>query len=166
MIGRINGSATMAPGRADFGHRFSGRAPVRGSHARSSVLQTDAQQSGALKVTTADGDTVSISFSARQQLQSLTYSGVGRHGSVEYSGSSASSSTTVAIRVDGSLDQSEIEDISKVMESLAQAVSRFRSGDPAGTVTALAGAGSLDSLQSVQLAYQENARLAGSSSRN
>ncbi len=165
MIGRINGDAAALPSRVYSNRQFPVRSAARYSRAVATSFQAEAQQTGALKLTTADGDTVTISFSALEELQSDSYSAQKKGGTLNYSRSAASSSTSVNIQVDGSLDKGEIEDIGKVLNSLAKAVNSAQNGDTSGAAAALADTGSLDSVKDFQFAYQESARIAYSQSQ-
>jgi len=89
----------------------------RGVHLRSSTTR-----SGTLDVTTADGDKVSISFSAVQQLQTDQTQVRTRRGSASTQDTSHSSDVQVGVKVDGSLSDQEVADIAKLLQTLAGAV--------------------------------------------
>jgi len=129
------------------------RSPVRrGLTARASTLDAGISRSGDLQITTADGDTVHISFSTLQQLHAESVRGKSGGARLDYRNAQQSSQVSVNIGVDGSLDSQEIADIGKLLQNLA--------GDGQDATRNLG-----DSLNSFTYAYWEQAYLGYSSSQ-
>jgi len=90
--------------------------------ARASYRERSTQTAGALSVRTDDGDVVNISFA------SLSSESVGRYSSTDgnnrVSGVERTSSSAYAVEVsvEGTLDDDEVEDISKLLRKLASQV--------------------------------------------
>jgi hypothetical protein len=145
-----------APHSQGIHHGRSGRQPARLQTATSS---SELQRAGVLNITTAEGDTVSISFAGLQRSQSESYSA--RTSNRTAAGYSASSSAALAIevKVDGSLSQQEMSDIGTLMEALGAAVSDARNGDSAKLMSDLESTYSLGSLQAFGFGYQETAQI-------
>ena len=114
---------------------------------------------GALELTTKDGDRVSISFSALDRLSTAAASR-GQQVSAEAKSRSA---VSVNVKVEGTIDDQELADITKLMERL---------GAAAGGDGAPVDIGSLDSLdqfdfslnRSASFDYSQRVRLYGKSS--
>jgi hypothetical protein len=129
---------------------------------KAATLDAETTRNAALTVTTSDGDTVSISLSAFDQLHSETFRGGTKDSRVAYGGTSAASGASVQISVDGSLDVNEVADITDLLGQLNQAiVDPSKTPDP----SQFTGGGSLDSLRSFQFAYQQQTSVAYSTSR-
>lgn len=130
--------------------------------ARAEVLDAGISRTGALQVTTDDGDTVSISFAALEQLHAESFRGKAGGARVAYGGRSQSSQVSIDIGVEGSLDTKEVADITNLIQQLSQAIR-----NPAATPEAaqLGDGGNLDSLDAFQFAYQQQVHVDYSSSR-
>lgn len=130
--------------------------------ARAEVLDTEVSRTGALQVTTDDGDTVSISFAALEQLHAESFRGKSNGARVADGSTSQTNGVSVNISVDGSLDEQEVADISELIQQLSQAIH-----DPDATPEAAQfdDGGALDSLDAFQFAYQEQTHVDYSSSR-
>lgn len=125
---------------------------------QSSHSDTQAQQSGVLKVTTAEGDVVTISFGAMEQARSDSRFRSTPGGYSASYGSSASASMSVGVQIEGSLSDKEVADITALMGHLGAAIEDSRSGDSAKLAGDVAAAGKLQSIQGFQFAYQESYR--------
>ena len=134
---------------------------AKGASSRTGSLElshfdTETEQQGQLKVTTADGDTVTISFAELDQLQSDSSSATSGGSSAGIRKTQASSSMAANIEVDGSLDDKEVADITKLLRDLVKGSSGLASGQGARAAGGLQNIGSLDSIKSFQFAYQED----------
>jgi len=90
--------------------------------ARASYRERSTQTAGALSVRTDDGDVVDISFASQTSESVGRYSatdGANRVSGVERTSSSA---FAVEVSVEGTLDDDEVEDISKLLRKLASQV--------------------------------------------
>jgi len=140
--------------------------------ARAAALDVSVSRAGALQVTTDDGDTISISFATLDQLHAESFHGGTRGAGVAYSrlayshlayqGASQTSSVSVDINVNGSLDDKELSDIGRLLQQLSQAIY-----DPKATPdpAQFADGGVLASLDVFQFAYQEQTHAEYSSSQ-
>ena len=120
--------------------------------ARASTFDAQITRGGDLKITTEDGDTVSISFSTLQELHAESFRGKADGARVDYRNTQSSSQVSVSIGVEGSLDSQEIADIGKLLDHLANP------GQDAGHALG-------DSLESFTYAYQEQVSAEYSNSR-
>jgi hypothetical protein len=85
-------------------------------------VEASRERSGSLEVTTAEGDKVSISFSAVQQSEAGSVEGRGGRGQrLRAEEARQSSSVEVAVNVEGSLNDQEVADISKLLQKLTAA---------------------------------------------
>jgi hypothetical protein len=137
------------------------------AQASASVLDAQFSSTGALQVTTDEGDTVSISFAALQQLHAESFRGNAGGARVDYGSSSQTSGVSVDINVNGSLNDKEVADIGKLLQELSQAISDPNGAGNSGQLdpAQFADGGALDSLSNFQFAYQEQAQIDYSSSR-
>ena len=112
------------------------------SVARSSVRSV--QDSSSLKLTlkTAEGDTVEISLDAQSLRQRERSSAQGPGGRISYKSDLQSNSLMASVNVTGDLNDSEIEDIKGLLQSLADGRA------------AQAGQGDLDTISAYQYSYQ------------
>lgn len=117
----------MTPQAIGFGYRHAGFAPPA---ARDSVTFRG-QQAAKLKVTTAEGDEVTISFRARQSLRADSQS------------ARASSSVDLHVSLKGDLSPAELEDLQKLI---------------AGFNHPQEPASQLDTIQSYDFRYHESIR--------
>jgi hypothetical protein len=134
-------------------------APSRRGSLQQSHFDAEIEQQGQLKVTTADGDTVTISFAESDQLQSDSSSATSGGSSASLQKTRASSSQAVNIEVDGSLDDKEVADITKLLRGLVKVSSGLASGQGAKAAAGLQNIGSLDSIKSFQYAYEEDTQM-------
>jgi hypothetical protein len=137
---------------------------AKGASSRRGSLQlshfdAEIEQQGQLKVTTADGDTVTISFAELDQLQSDSSSATSGGSSASFRKTRASSSMAANIEVDGSLDDKEVADITKLLRDLVKMSSSLASGQGAKAAGGLQNIGSLDSIKSFQFAYEEDTQM-------
>jgi hypothetical protein len=137
---------------------------AKGASSRRGSLQlshfdAEIEQQGQLKVTTADGDTVTISFAEVDQLQSDSASATSGGSSASIRKTQASSSMAANIEVDGSLDDKEVADITKLLRGLVKVSSALASGQGAKAAGGLQNIGSLDSIKSFQFAYEEDTQM-------
>jgi hypothetical protein len=100
-------------------------------------------------VKTDDGDTVSISFEALNQIRAGMYSARADGDEASAQSVSAQSSLNVQIKVQGTLDDDETSQIGELLNRL---VTTARSGEPKGIQTE--GLQSLDNFQFAYDAYQ------------
>jgi hypothetical protein len=137
------------------------------AQASASVLDAQVSRTGALQVTTDDGDTVSISFAALQQLHAESFRGKAGGARADYGSTSQTSGVSVDINVNGSLNDKEVADIGKLLQELSQAISDPNATGNAGQLgpAQFANGGALDSLSNFQFAYQEQTQVDYSSSR-
>jgi hypothetical protein len=126
-----------------------------GTDLQASELEYDAEQSGVLKITIAEGDTVSISFAALSQLQSESASAATGGSTASIGSADSSSAFAVAVQVSGSLNGSEQADINKLVSGLFQAMQDESNGDGTQAAQDLQSIGSLNSLRSFQFAWQQ-----------
>ena len=152
MVGFHAGRQLAAP--HDPGH--SGRPAAKISTATQSAAE--AQQAGALKITTSEGDVVTISFAGLQQSQWDTYQATSPQGTAAGSTATSSSAMYVGVKVEGSLSDKEMTEIGTLMEHLGAAVNDAQAGDGSKLAADLTATRSLGSVQSFQFAYQESAR--------
>ena len=147
-----SGNSPVSPSYHDRpAHRSSGRG--HRAEASASHLEATTQRSGSLEVTTAEGDRVSISFSAAQQLQASQVEVRGRHGQKAGAENVAqSSSVEVEVSVEGSLSDQEVADIAKLLESLSAAARGQGTPKP---VPSPAASGGYQTINSFQFQYQE-----------
>jgi hypothetical protein len=124
-----------------------------------SHFDAEVEQQAQLKVTTADGDTVTISLAESDQLQSDSASATSGGSSASFRKTSASSSMVANIQVDGSLDDKEVADITKLLRNLVKMSSGLASGEAAKVPGGLQNMRSLDSIQNFQFAYQEDTQM-------
>jgi hypothetical protein len=110
--------------------------------ARSAMRSVKDSSSLKLTLKTAEGDTVEISLNAQSLRQRERSSARGTDGQISYKSDSRSNSLTAAVNVTGNLNDSEIEDIKSLLQSLA-------SGD-----SPQAGVGDLDTISGYQYSYQ------------
>jgi hypothetical protein len=134
---------------------------ARGASSRRGSLQlshfdAEIEQQGQLKVTTADGDTVTISIAELDRLQSDSSSDTSGGSTASFQKTRASSSIAANIEVDGSLDDKEVADITKLLRDLVKVSSALASGQGAKAAGSLQNIGALDSIKSFQFAYQED----------
>lgn len=122
-------------------------------------VSAELQQAGSLQIVTDDGDKVTISFAALQQMQAESVEATGEGAAASYQNLLARSSMTSSLKVEGSLDREELSDIRKLMRTIAKATRDVQRGDIGKAAARMARTSSLDSLQSFQYAYQQNARL-------
>jgi hypothetical protein len=96
-------------------------APHRSRRTQGNAQHVDASnsQSGSLDVTTAEGDKVSISFSAIQKLQADQVQVHTKRGDANAQSINQSSQLQVDVKVDGSLSDKEVSDIFNLLQSLA-----------------------------------------------
>ena len=113
-------------------------------------IDVASQSFGDLELTTADGDKVSISFAAANQLHARST----RHSAR----TSQSSTVGVEVRVDGALDEKETADIAKLLQSLGEVVGDVKRGDLQELSEDLARIYSLSSVASFHFDYQELAK--------
>lgn len=161
----LHGRPTWADGTHLFrqGHGFrqhrtasSGSTPSVSASASATTLDAEVSSAGALFVTTNDGDKISISFAALNQLHASSLQGGTKDAGVADGNTSAANGISVSVSVDGSLNSGEVTDIANPLKQLAQAIQ-----NPANTPTPaqFADGGSLDSLSSFQFAYLQNSKL-------
>lgn len=98
--------------------RHASNSPAR-LQARASTVDAQISRTGDLQITTDDGDTVSISFSALKQFHAESFRGKTDGARVDYRNTESSSQVNVSIGVEGTLDSGEIADIGKLLEQLA-----------------------------------------------
>lgn len=139
-------------------------APARGTAAGgtslwASHLEADVEQKGSLKVTTAEGDTVTISFTESDSLQSDSVGGRSGGLSASSGQSRVSSSLDMHIQVDGSLDDKEVADISKLMRDLVKTASGLINDNGTKATQEIQKMRVPSSIQSYQFAYQEDAQV-------
>lgn len=120
--------------------------------ARASTFDAEISRTGDLKITTQDGDTVSISFSALQPLHAESFRGKADGARVNYRNAQSASQVSVSIGVEGSLDSGEVADIGRLLDHLAH---------PGQDAAHALG----DSLEGFTYAYQEQINVDYSSSR-
>jgi hypothetical protein len=116
------------------------------------------QESAALEVKTADGDTVRISFAALTKAQAGVYSAKAGNAQAGAQSFSGESSFAVQVDVQGSLDDNEVNQISDLLQKLVGA-SRSQGGAAAPAAGATpappaTGASDYSSLSSFRYAYQ------------
>ena len=105
-----------APSRAasSQGSRRSRRAEGNAQH-----IEASNSRSGSLEVTTAEGDKVSISFSAIQKLQADQVKVYTKRGNAAAQSVSQDSQLQVNVKVEGSLNDQEVSDIVNLLQSLS-----------------------------------------------
>ncbi|MEO6758119.1 MAG: hypothetical protein ABIO24_01610 [Saprospiraceae bacterium] len=103
-----------------------------------------------MEVKTRDGDTVSISFAALNQIRAIAASAQADGTNATSQSVSAESAFNVQVNVNGSLDDREARQISELLKRL---VSTARSGHPQAIQTN--GLKSIDSFQFAYNAYQQ-----------
>lgn len=130
--------------------------------ARAEVLDAEVSRTGALQVTTDDGDTVSISFAALEQLHAESFRGEAGGARAAYGSRSQSSNVAIGIDVEGSLDTEEVADITNLIQQLSQTI---RNPETTPGALQLGDGGSLESLNAFQFSYQEQVQVDYSSSR-
>lgn len=126
-------------------------APARFS---GSTAGFQSQESADLVVKTADGDTVRISIDALTKAQAGVYSasvGGANAGAQVFSGES---SYSVKVRVKGSLDEKEAQQIGDLLEKLVLASRGAGGGAAPASTPEPAAASSFDSLSSFHYAYR------------
>jgi hypothetical protein len=126
-----------------------------GASLQASQLQYEAEQSGVLKITTAQGDTVSISFAALNEIESQSANASAGGSSASASNSEVASAYAASVQINGSLNSNEQSDITKLLGGLLQAMQDESSGNTAQAAQDLQGIGSLNSLQSFQFQWQQ-----------
>ena len=151
---------------AHGGPEWSHRAQPQRASARAATIDAEINRTGALQVTTDDGDSVTISFAALQQLHAESFRGKAGGAKIAYGNESQTSGVSVNISVDGSLDEQEVADIGELLQQLSSAVQDpSATPDTAQLVAQLSDGGGLDSLSAFQFAYQEQTHVDYSSSR-
>jgi hypothetical protein len=105
---------------------------------------------------------VSISFAALSRLHAESFQGQAGGASIDYGSASSSDKVSVGIQVNGSLNDKEVADITKLLGQLAASVNGSGQGV---TAAQLQDGGSLASLSSLQFAYQEQIRASYSQSQ-
>ena len=113
---------------AHGGPEWSHRAQPQRASARAATIDAEINRTGALQVTTDDGDSVTISFAALQQLHAESFRGKAGGAKIAYGNESQTSGVSVNISVDGSLDEQEVADIGELLQQLSSAVQ-----DPSAT---------------------------------
>ena len=144
--------------------RAQSNAPSSSFAAQGATLDAKVTQTGALQVTTDEGDKISISFAALSELHAQTLQaqsgGTGANSgintSVNYGSTSSSDSLAVSVQVNGSLNDKELADLGTLISQLAAGIQ-----DPSQGVSAaqLSDGGSLSSLNSYQFAYQQQTQV-------
>jgi hypothetical protein len=129
--------------------------------ARAATFDAQIRQTGDLQVTTDQGDKVSISLAALSQLHAESFQGQAGGASIDYGSASSSNKVSVGVEVNGSLDDKELADITKLLGQLAASVHDSSQGVSASQ---LQDGGSLASLSSFQFAYVEQIRASYSQS--
>jgi hypothetical protein len=159
--------ATASAGAERHGRHFrSGKTTSQDVSVQATHVESESRQEGALKITTADGDTVSISFAALQQFKSDSYGATAGGSSARSAKSTTKSAVKLDVKVNGSLDKNEIADISKLVDQLTAAVNDAHNGDSAKAAQDLSSIGSLDSVRSFRFAYQESTQLKSNTTRS
>ena len=127
--------------------------------ARAEVLVAEVSRTGTLQVTTDDGDTVSISFSALEQLYAESFRGKAGGARIDYHSRSQSSQVSIDIGVEGSLDREEVADVTNLIQQLSQAI---RNPEATPGAVQLENGGNLTAFQ---FAYQDDVKVDYGSSR-
>jgi len=121
-------------------------------------LQYQADESAALKFTTADGDTVVISVEAMQQLQAESYSASQGGSSSSGSEEVLTTAAEVSVASSGPLSRQDVADIRAVLGQLGNLLNDSANGDTAAVAKDVASIGSLTGIQSVQFGYAQQAQ--------
>lgn len=158
MIANIGQNSTPDVSRCGGHGRAHRRAESQAVQTRAAHAESRVEQAGALQVTTADGDTVSISFAGLRELALDVFRAQSGRSAAEGGASSASSAMSVGVKVNGTLDDDEVADIQKLLGQMMSVVADARDGTLNAPATDYLASGSLESLQSFRFGYQENAR--------
>ncbi len=125
------------------------------AQARVATIAKRTETSGALSITTDDGDRVTLSYSALQALAAASVSVADGHTPVEGVSASSLRSVSVSLSVEGQLDKQETSDITKIFKRFFRAVQDLFRGAPEKAAARLAQGGGLDSLSGFSFNLQQ-----------
>ena len=93
------------------------------------ATSSHAEDNGNIKITTNDGDTISINFNQTQDKTALAFASTGTDGSISGAASSQRSSTSYSFSVEGGLDHDERKALGKLVHDLSELSEKFFSGE-------------------------------------
>ena len=125
------------------------------AQARVATIAKSTETSGALSITTEDGDRVTLSYSALQAMAAASVSVADGNTSADGVSASSLRSASVSLSVDGQLDKQETSDITKLFKRFFHAVQDLFRGAPEKAAARLAKGGGLDSLSGFSFSLQQ-----------